>query len=39
MGIRSRDDKTIWHQSHKESEIVQPHDLVQAMGEGLEHTR
>ena len=29
-------DKIIWLQSNKEHEIVQPHDLVQAMGEGIE---
>lgn len=31
-----KDTKIIWHQSNKEGEIVQPHDLVQAMGEGIE---
>ena len=30
------DNKIIWHQSNKEHEIIQPHDLVQAMGEGIE---
>ena len=29
-------DKIIWQQSNNEHEIVQPHDLVQAMGEGIE---
>ena len=34
--ISSSGDKIIWLQSVKEHEIVQPHDLVQAMGEGIE---
>ncbi len=28
--------KIIWVQSNKPGEIVQPHELVQAMGEGIE---
>ena len=36
MGIRSPNGKIIWLQSNKEGEIVQPHDLNQAIGEGLE---
>ncbi len=34
--IKSPGDKIIWLQAVKEHEIVQPHDLVQAMGEGIE---
>jgi hypothetical protein len=34
--ITSPSDKIFWLQSNKEHEIVQPHDLVQAMGEGIE---
>jgi hypothetical protein len=34
--VTSPSDKIIWLQSNKEHEIVQPHDLVQAMGEGIE---
>ncbi len=30
------DNKIIWHQSNKEGEIILSHDLVQAMGEGIE---
>jgi hypothetical protein len=34
--VTSPSDKIIWLQSNKEHEFVQPHDLVQAMGEGIE---
>jgi hypothetical protein len=34
--ISSPADKIIWLQSNKEGEIVQPHDLVQVMGEAIE---
>ena len=34
--ISGTSEKIIWLQSNKEYEIVQPHDLVQAMGEGIE---
>ena len=34
--VAGTDKKIIWLQSVKEHEIVQPHDLVQAMGEGIE---
>jgi len=34
--VASPTDKIIWLQSNKEFETVQPHDLVQAMGEGIE---
>lgn len=34
--VESTANKIIWLQSNKEHEIVQPHDLVQAMGEGIE---
>ena len=34
--ISGTSEKIIWLQSNKEYEIVQPHDLVQAMGEGVE---
>ncbi len=34
--VASTADKIVWLQSVKEHEIVQPHDLVQAMGEGIE---
>ena len=29
-------NKIIWHQSHKDGELVLSHDLVQAIGEGIE---
>ena len=32
----STGEQIFWHQSHKDGEIIQPHDLVQAMGEGIE---
>ena len=34
--VTSTAEKIIWLQSNKEHEVVQPHDLVQAMGEGIE---
>ena len=33
---RLPDNKIIWHQANKDGEIILPHDLVQAMGEGIE---
>ncbi len=30
------DNKILWHQSNKEGELILSHDLVQAMGEGIE---
>jgi hypothetical protein len=36
MGMKSLNGKIIWQQSNKSGEVIQPHDLVQAMGEGLE---
>ncbi|MDP9040532.1 MAG: hypothetical protein M3N30_01045 [Bacteroidota bacterium] len=35
-GFKGPADKVIWLQSNKEGEIIQPHDLVQAMGEAIE---
>jgi hypothetical protein len=36
-GIRCPENKTIWVQSHKPDEKVLSHDLIQALGEGLEN--
>ena len=36
-GVRGPDNKTIWVQSHKPDEKVLSHDLIQALGEGLEN--
>ncbi len=33
---RLPDNKIIWHQANKDGEIILSHDLVQAMGEGIE---
>jgi len=33
---RLPDNKLIWHQANKEGEIILSHDLVQAIGEGIE---
>jgi hypothetical protein len=35
MGIGGPNGKIIWLQSNKEGEVIQPHNLVQAIGEGL----
>lgn len=35
-GIKTRDDKMIWVQCVQHGELVWPHDLVQAMAEGIE---
>jgi hypothetical protein len=35
-GIPGQDGKNIWVQSNKPGEVIQPHDLVQSLGEGLE---
>ena len=36
FGIPGVNGKIIWVQSNKPGEVMQPHDLVQAIGEGLE---
>ena len=33
---RLPDNKIIWHQANKDGEIILSHDLVQAVGEGIE---
>jgi len=33
---RLPDNKFIWHQANKDGEIILSHDLVQAIGEGIE---
>jgi len=38
FGFTAPGEKIIWIQSNKEGEIVQPHELVQAIGEGIEAT-
>ena len=35
-GVRGVAGKILWVQSVKKGEFVQPHDFIQAMGEGLE---
>lgn len=35
-GFTGKDGKTIWVQPIKPGEFGQPHDLVQALGEGIE---
>jgi hypothetical protein len=35
-GIPDPENKTIWVQSHKPGETVLAHDLIQALGEGIE---
>jgi hypothetical protein len=35
-GIQNKDNKMIWVQSIQLGESVWPHDLIQALGEGLE---
>lgn len=37
-GIPGPENKTIWVQSHKPGEKVWPHELVQALGEGIENS-
>lgn len=36
FGMSPPNTRIIWLQSNKDGEIVQPHDLVRAIGEGLE---
>jgi hypothetical protein len=36
-GLPGSENKTIWVQTHKPGEKIHPHDLVQALGEGLEN--
>ena len=36
---RLPDNKIIWHQANKDGEIILPHDLVQAIGEGIEDSQ
>ena len=35
-GIPDTENKTIWVQSHRSGETVLAHDLIQALGEGIE---
>jgi len=35
-GIQNRYDKLIWVQIVQHGELVWPHDLIQALGEGIE---
>jgi hypothetical protein len=35
-GIRSKNNRKIWVQNIQTGESVWPHDLIQAMGEGIE---
>ena len=35
-GFQTRNDKLIWVQIVQHGELVWPHDLIQAMGEGIE---
>ena len=37
-GIKTRDNRMIWVQCVQHGELVWPHELVQAMGEGIDLT-
>jgi hypothetical protein len=37
-GIKTSDDKMIWVQCVQQGELVWPHDLLQALAEGIEKT-
>jgi hypothetical protein len=36
LDIPGPDNKILWHQSNKDGEPILPHDLVQAVGDGIE---